>query len=655
MCEVLNRQLKDGRDKPIITCLEFIREYLMKRIVIVQQVISKSISSTTAIPLSTAFFSNCIVQEFQDSLDDEEDTRISQEYLNDMEEEFQERALLAKSKRFFKKGSQRINGAKATDETQHQKCGRKAKYIKVKAKLVVFISGASSSKSLIVKNKVLVAKAYEWDEEDVSFNDNEITELKVLMALSDDEYVVVGKESARNGVNGIVIVQQVISKSIPSTTAIPLSTAFFSNYIVQEFQDSLDDEEDTRSSQEYLNDLEEEFQERALLAKSKRFFKKGSQRFSGVKATDETQHQKCGRKGHFARDCFSKTLIASYSSPFQNTQTKFFNSSQQKPELRPTKDFEAKYIKVKAKLVVLSSGASSSKSSIVKNKGLVAKAYEWDEEDVSFNDNEITKLKVLMALSDDEYVVVGKESARNGVNGSKTRPPMLNKDNYVPCFSRLLRYAKSKPNGKLIYNSITKGPYVRRMILKLGDPNCDVSVAETFHKQTDEELTEKEVKQIEVDDQAIQTILIGLPEDIYSAFDSCETTQEIWLLQVVSIVQIVKTVSIKVNTVMYKLRLLLKSRRFPDQNKTPGPWSARISMWQLFKRLGVKWIKTGAKAGIYGFVAIKSTYYSKSRQSREKSPSMPWKRAQENEFKGASDFIGPARIPLNGPGQPTVS
>ena len=42
MCEVLNRQLLDGRDKPIITCLEFIRHYLMKRIVTVQQKISKS-------------------------------------------------------------------------------------------------------------------------------------------------------------------------------------------------------------------------------------------------------------------------------------------------------------------------------------------------------------------------------------------------------------------------------------------------------------------------------------------------------------------------------------------------------------------------------------------------------------------------------------
>nr|GFA56989.1 hypothetical protein [Tanacetum cinerariifolium] len=34
---------------------------------------------------------------------------------------------------------------------------------------------------------------------------------------------------------------------------------------------------------------------------------------------------------------------------------------------------------------------------------------------------------------------------------------------------------------------------------------------------------------IEVDDQAIQTILLGLPEDIYAAVDSCETAQKIWL------------------------------------------------------------------------------------------------------------------------------
>nr|GEY70349.1 hypothetical protein [Tanacetum cinerariifolium] len=63
------------------------------------------------------------------------------------------------------------------------------------------------------------------------------------------------------------------------------------------------------------------------------------------------------------------------------------------------------------------------------------------------------------------------------VSGSESRPLMLNKENYVPWSSRLLW----------------------------------------------------ELKQIEADDQAIQTILLSLLEDIYAAVDSCETAQEIWL------------------------------------------------------------------------------------------------------------------------------
>nr|GEU39578.1 hypothetical protein [Tanacetum cinerariifolium] len=91
--------------------------------------------------------------------------------------------------------------------------------------------------------------------------------------------------------------------------------------------------------------------------------------------------------------------------------------------------------------------------------------------------------------------------------GSKNRPSMLNKENYVSWSSHLLCYAKSRPNRKLIYNSIINGPYVRRMIHEPGDAN----------------------REVEANDQAIQTILLGLPEDIYAAVDSCEITQEIWL------------------------------------------------------------------------------------------------------------------------------
>nr|GFA48692.1 hypothetical protein [Tanacetum cinerariifolium] len=101
--------------------------------------------------------------------------------------------------------------------------------------------------------------------------------------------------------------------------------------------------------------------------------------------------------------------------------------------------------------------------------------------------------------------------------GSESRPPMLNKENYVPWSSHLLRYAKSRPNGKLIHNSILNGPYGRKLIPEPGDANRDITVTKTFHLQTDDELSDKELNQIEADDQAIETILFGLPKDIYAA------------------------------------------------------------------------------------------------------------------------------------------
>nr|GEW55668.1 hypothetical protein [Tanacetum cinerariifolium] len=58
------------------------------------------------------------------------------------------------------------------------------------------------------------------------------------------------------------------------------------------------------------------------------------------------------------------------------------------------------------------------------------------------------------------------------------------------------------------------------MIPEPGDAARAVPVPKTFHEQTDGELTKAKIKQMEADDQAIQTILLGLPEDIYAAVDN---------------------------------------------------------------------------------------------------------------------------------------
>nr|GFA87991.1 integrase, catalytic region, zinc finger, CCHC-type, peptidase aspartic, catalytic [Tanacetum cinerariifolium] len=112
--------------------------------------------------------------------------------------------------------------------------------------------------------------------------------------------------------------------------------------------------------------------------------------------------------------------------------------------------------------------------------------------------------------------------------GFKNHPLMLNKDNYVPWSSRIFRYARSRPNGKKIVHSIENGPYVRRMIATPGEPDLLVLVPESFHEQTEKELTENDIKRMDADEQAIQTILLGLPEDVYAVVDSCETKKEIW-------------------------------------------------------------------------------------------------------------------------------
>ncbi|GJU78413.1 retrovirus-related pol polyprotein from transposon TNT 1-94 [Tanacetum coccineum] len=67
-------------------------------------------------------------------------------------------------------------------------------------------------------------------------------------------------------------------------------------------------------------------------------------------------------------------------------------------------DYKTVYKKMKAKLTLLEASASTyqnPKTFQSKNKGLVAETFDWDEEEVA-NNEELTQVKVLMALGDDE-------------------------------------------------------------------------------------------------------------------------------------------------------------------------------------------------------------------------------------------------------------
>nr|GFC16784.1 retrovirus-related Pol polyprotein from transposon TNT 1-94 [Tanacetum cinerariifolium] len=102
-------------------------------------------------PISTTFFSNNSVQDFQENYDDEADERS------------------------LSNGFQPKFTPKLIHSSQHAQSSQRE---------------PKPSKPFQSKNKGLVSKTFDWDEEE--------TQVKVLMALADDE-LSVGKNHARNG------------------------------------------------------------------------------------------------------------------------------------------------------------------------------------------------------------------------------------------------------------------------------------------------------------------------------------------------------------------------------------------------------------------------------------------------------------------------
>nr|GEV38262.1 retrovirus-related Pol polyprotein from transposon TNT 1-94 [Tanacetum cinerariifolium] len=106
--------------------------------------------------------------------------------------------------------------------------------------------------------------------------------------------------------------------------------------------------------------------------------------------------------------------------------------------------------------------------------------------------------------------------------GSKDRPPMLAHGNYVQWKSIIKGYIDTKPNHELIHYCLTKPPY------KLGWKDKEVPTSEGSLITTTERVHEtyenvsQEIRdQLNAEAKAVQIILTGIDNDIYSTIDAC--------------------------------------------------------------------------------------------------------------------------------------
>ncbi|GJX20718.1 retrovirus-related pol polyprotein from transposon TNT 1-94 [Tanacetum coccineum] len=143
-----------------------------------------------------------------------------------------------------------------------------------------------------------------------------------------------------------------------------------------------DVEEDTRSNNEFLADLNAEFHDRALLVNQKRYYKRYGRVGSAKKPIDKTKETcfSCGKLGHFLKDYLStKTSTPSYRSSnksyrkpkFQSNSTPQNNQSIDNHQ----KDYKGKYKGLKAEIATLTKKIDSLPKG-KSEKGLVVESFD---------------------------------------------------------------------------------------------------------------------------------------------------------------------------------------------------------------------------------------------------------------------------------------
>nr|GEX86689.1 ribonuclease H-like domain-containing protein [Tanacetum cinerariifolium] len=113
--------------------------------------------------------------------------------------------------------------------------------------------------------------------------------------------------------------------------------------------------------------------------------------------------------------------------------------------------------------------------------------------------------------------------------GSKDRPPMLAPGNYVQWKSRIKRYIDTKPNHELIHYYLTNPLYKlgwidKEVLIFEGSPITRTERFQETYKNVSQDIR----NQLNAKAEAVQIILTGIDNDIYSTVDACPNACEMW-------------------------------------------------------------------------------------------------------------------------------
>nr|GEU53462.1 retrovirus-related Pol polyprotein from transposon TNT 1-94 [Tanacetum cinerariifolium] len=208
---------------------------------------------------------DCENSYFQDSDSDvEENTRSNSEFLADLNVEFQDRALLASQKRFYKRW----------------------KYKALKFEVAILtkkIDAMSKRKS----EKGLVAESFDWDDKSQSFKDEGVTRVKAFTTIIEDE-TAVGKANVGAKPVGT------------STDVIPLANLTQTSIVSDKTKKVTDKE----SSVKVINKKD---QTKSPSVADPSIVKKGSSKSAKDKQKTWFKHCKhCGFKNNLSKDCYNK-------------------------------------------------------------------------------------------------------------------------------------------------------------------------------------------------------------------------------------------------------------------------------------------------------------------------------------------------------------